>query len=68
MRPADLSLCLSHCSQYSVKEDKYELAIKNLTDKLKEVRRLVASSLLHQSGAGATAAAQEPAGGAVVHR
>lgn len=35
-----LSDCLSHSPQYSVKEDKYELAISNLTDKLKEVRTL----------------------------
>lgn len=59
-----LSDCLSDSSQYSVKEDKYELTITNLTEKLKEVRMLVPWSLVHQSGAGNGAAARYPAGGA----
>lgn len=58
-----LSDCLSRCSQYSLQEDKYESAIRDLTDKLKEVRTLVPSSLVHQSGTGDRAAAQEPTGG-----
>lgn len=59
LRP-DVGMCfltclsdrLSRSSQYSLKEDKYELAIRDLTDKLKEVRALVPSSLLHQSELG----------------
>lgn len=47
-----LSDRLSRSSQYSLKEDKYELAIRDLTDKLKEVRAFVPSSLLHQSELG----------------